>query len=111
MTGKFGRYRRRSRGVDPAQPLFWTTVFETGHARRWADVPGDGLGERDSRCHSQGHTHPHWALGEPVNDCSSGSTYVLLHHIRQFYRRASLGARGCLIEATHAPAQACFGVG
>ena len=27
--------------------------------------------ERDSRCHSQGHTHPHWALGEPVNDCSS----------------------------------------
>ena len=42
--------------------------------------------ERDSRCHSQGHTHPHWALGEPVNDCSPGSTYVLLHHIRQFYR-------------------------
>ena len=33
--------------------------------------------ERNSRCHSQGHTHQHWALGEPLNDCPSGSTYVL----------------------------------
>ena len=65
----------RRRGLSPVAPLAQTAPS----ALVWVGVEGVGqLGgrvarevERDSRCHSQGHTHPHWALGEPVNDCSS----------------------------------------
>ena len=114
MQKKGLQHALRRRGLSPAAPLAQIAPSTLV----WVGAEGVGqLGsrvarevERDSRCHSQGHTHQHWALGEPVNDCPSGSTYVLLHHIRQFYRRASPGSRGCLIEATHAPAQACFGV-
>ena len=74
-------------GLKPASGLCleaWTTRVASGpRAVGVLRVGGGGEGvgqlgsrvarevERDSRCHSQGHTHPHWALGEPVNDCSS----------------------------------------
>ena len=101
----------RRRGLSPAAPLAQIAPS----ALVWVGAEGVGqLGsrvarevERDSRCHSHlsGSHPPTLGAGRARERLLIGSTYVLLHHIRQFYRRASPGARGCLIEATHAPAQ------